>query len=131
MKIIVDTNILLYLLFDGSKLTKREREIIQDVRNEIIVSSISLFEISLKYSIKRLELFNITPDRLPDLLLKNGYTIEDVDYLTFATYYKLPNDRHKDPFDRLLIWESIRKNFYVLTKDREFKKYVPFGLKII
>jgi PIN domain nuclease of toxin-antitoxin system len=131
MKIIVDTNILLFLLFDESRLSSRETEILLDEKNDIIISSISLFEISLKYSINMLKLINITPDRIPDLLIKNGYKIENIDYMTFSTFYKLPSENHKDPFDRLLIWESIQKGFHVLTKDTEFKKYEKFGLKII
>ena len=131
MKIFIDTNILLYILFDDSKLSAREIEILQDESNEVIVSSISLFEISLKYSINKLQLNNVTPEKIPDLLLKSGYSIEDIDYVTFSTYYKLPTETHKDPFDRILIWESIRKGYYLLSKDSEFHRYEKYGLKII
>jgi PIN domain nuclease of toxin-antitoxin system len=131
MKVLIDTNILLFILFDDTKLSKKELKIITDENNEIIVSSISLFEISLKYSINKLELKNITPDKIPDLLTKNGYAIENIDYTTFSSYYKLPSEFHKDPFDRLIIWESIRKNFNLLSKDGEFKNYEKYGLKLL
>ena len=131
MKILIDTNILLFILFDDAKLSKKEIEIISDDNNEIIVSSISLFEISLKYSINKLELNNITPDKIPDLLISNGYMIEDIDYITYSSYYKLPSEFHKDPFDRLLIWEAIRKNYCLLSKDRAFVNYEKYGLKLL
>ncbi len=131
MKILIDTNILLFILFDDAKLSKKEIEIISDDNNEIIVSSISLFEISLKYSINKLELNNITPDKIPDLLISNGYMIEDIDYITYSSYYKLPSEFHKDPFDRLLIWEAIRKEYNLLSKDRAFVNYEKYGLKLL
>ena len=131
MKILIDTNILLFILFDDAKLSKKEIEIISDDNNEIIVSSISLFEISLKYSINKLELNNITPDKIPDLLISNGYMIEDIDYITYSSYYKLPAEFHKDPFDRLLIWEAIRKDYSLLSKDRAFVNYEKYGLKLL
>ena len=80
MKILVDTNILLWILFDDSKLKKNEIALINNSENEIIISGISLFEISLKYSLNKLELFNLTPEQIPDLLLANGYEIENVNY---------------------------------------------------
>jgi len=131
MKVLIDTNILLYILFDDLKLSKNEIEIISDDNNEIIVSSITLFEISLKYSINKLELNNIKPDKIPDLLIRNGYIIEDIDYITYSSYYKLQAEFHKDPFDRLLIWEAIRKEYNLLSKDRAFVNYEKYGLKLL
>lgn len=131
MNVIIDTNILLFILFDEKKLSKREIAVIEDENNQIIISSISLFEISLKFSINKLKLNNITPDRIPDLLIRSGYDIENIDYITFSTFYKLPTEYHKDPFDRLLIWESIRKGYFILTKDNEFINYEKYGLKIL
>lgn len=129
MKILIDTNILLFVLFDDSKLSDKELKLLQDDNNEIIVSSISLFEISLKYSINKLKLNKVTPDKIPDLLIENGYVIENIDYNTYASYHKLPSDYHKDPFDRLLIWEAIGKHYYLLSKDSAFKNYEKYGLK--
>jgi PIN domain nuclease of toxin-antitoxin system len=131
MKVLIDTNILLFILFDDARLSNSELGIIKDENNEIIVSAISLFEISLKYSLQKLKLKNTTPEKLPDLLLRSGYYIENIDYITFATYHKLPSGKHKDPFDRLIIWESIRKDYYLLSKDIKFKDYEKLGLKLL
>ncbi len=131
MNVLIDTHILLYLLFDDSKLSKKEIELIKDEKHEIIISSISFFEISLKYSLNKLQLKNITPDKLPDILINSGYTIEDIDHTSYATFYKLPNTIHKDPFDRLLIWEAIRKDYAMLTQDKRFKNYETYGLKLL
>jgi len=131
MKVMIDTNILLFVLFDDAKLSKSELVIINDDDNEIIVSAVSLFEISLKYSLRKLKLKNTTPDKLPGILQKSGYLIEDIDYISFSTFYKLPSEKHKDPFDRLIIWEAIRKGYALLSKDNKFGEYEKYGLKLL
>jgi len=48
-----------------------------------------------------------------------------------ASFYKLPKvDNHKDPFDRIIIWKCINDNFVLVSKDRKFPEYEPFGLKV-
>ncbi len=131
MNILIDTNILLYILFGNEKLKVNELNLIESSNNEIIISSISILEISIKYSIGKLELNNISPDKIPEILEKHGYFIENMDYKTFSSFYKLPLDIHKDPFDRLLIWEAIRKEYYLLSRDKLFKEYEKFGLKLL
>jgi len=132
MNILIDTNIILWILFDSKSLNEKEKLIIEDENNQIIVSSISIFEISLKYSIKKLELESITPDEIPDLLKNEGYVIEDAGYDSFSTFYKLPFlEEHKDPFDRIIIWEAIRKKYFLMSRDEKFKQYKNIGLKLV
>jgi len=131
MKILIDTQIILWILFEVDRFTEAEKKIITASENQIICSSISLFEISLKYSIGKLKLCNITPEKLPTLLIENGYLIEEVNYDIFSTFYKLPCDIHKDPFDRILIWQAIKNNFFLMSRDKEIKKYQKFGLNLI
>lgn len=131
MKILIDTQIILWILTDGKKLKQNEIDIINNPDNEIICSSISIFEISLKYSIGKLELRNFTPEMIPELLQNNGYRIKNVDFEVFSSFYKLPNDIHKDPFDRILIWESIKNDFTIMTRDTKILEYKKYGLKTV
>lgn len=48
-----------------------------------------------------------------------------------ATFYKLPKEKHNDPFDRLLIWQAINNNLTLVSKDREMKSYKQYGLKTL
>lgn len=131
MKILIDTQILLWILTNGKKLKRHELDFINDSGNEIICSSISLFEISLKYSIGKLELNNFEPKDIPAALQENGYLIKDVQADVFSSFYQLPQKKHKDPFDRLLIWEAIQNDFYLLSRDSEFENYKKHGLKYL
>ncbi len=131
MKILLDTHFLLWLLFEPGKLKAEEKKLIQDPHNEVFVSALSLFEISLKYSMGRLQLEGLRPDEIPPLLSENGYLIEELNHQVFASFYRLPQSDHKDPFDRLLAWEAISKNLSLLTRDPSFKNYREFGLDLV
>lgn len=131
MKILLDTHYLLWILFDSKKLNSYDKNVIQDKKNEIIFSSISFLEISIKYSLQKLDLINAEPDKLPELVLKNGYSIEEPNVILFASLYKLPNLEHRDPFDRLLIWEAINRNYYFLSRDSQISEYQNYGLKLL
>ncbi|MFK5892791.1 MAG: hypothetical protein QM504_06190 [Pseudomonadota bacterium] len=83
MKYLIDTHILLWLIFSPEKIDKDKLNILREHKNSIFVCSISFWEISLKYSIGKLELTGITPDELPDLSIKMGIKITE-----FSAYKK-------------------------------------------
>lgn len=76
---------------------------VSDHNNTVRVSAITFFEISLKFSLGKLELQNIKPEGLIETAEKTGFEIFPIDVTDIATFYNLPNIGHKDPFDRLLI----------------------------
>lgn len=44
---------------------------------------------------------------------------------------RLPKLRHKDPFDRLIIWQAIRNKMPLISQDSSFQVYKKLGLKLI
>jgi len=44
-------------------------------------------------------------------------------------HHKLPRLSHKDPFDRIIIWQAIQRKMILVSKDRDFKAYRKFGLR--
>ncbi|HOW81971.1 MAG TPA: hypothetical protein PK573_05380 [Spirochaetota bacterium] len=48
-----------------------------------------------------------------------------------SSFYRLPVLRHKDPFDRLIIWQAIKNDMALATRDKEISDYLKYGLKII
>lgn len=48
-----------------------------------------------------------------------------------STFYKLPHMPHKDPFDRLIIWQAITRNLTLISKDKHMREYQKFGLNIL
>jgi len=118
LKILLDTQILLWSFFDTKKLTKEIAEIISLEVNQHYVSFASLFEIAIKVNIGKLKI----PNSFFEKIEICGYNILDLNPLHLAEYIKLP-PTHKDPFDRMIIAQAISENLTILTSDSEFKYY--------
>ena len=131
MNYILDTHAMIWALFDSSRLSENVKQIILNPENNIYVSIISFWEISLKYNLGKITFGKITPDRLPDYIKKSGYYILNLEPEVVASFHKLPSDGHKDPFDRLIIWQSIHSNFTLLSKDDNFEKYKKYKLEVL
>ena len=129
MNYLIDTHTFLWTLFEPKKLSKSVTEVILSQENDIAVSVITFWEISLKYSIGKLELYNIGPEDIPNYAEQMDVNILSINSFKAVSFYKLPRLKHKDPFDRLIIWQAIQRNIVILSKDRTFKDYHKFGLK--
>jgi len=67
-----------------------------------------------------------------ELCENSGVTYIGLNAIEIATYHKLPSvPNHKDPFDRMLIWQCIKNNYTLMSRDKKFEVYIEFGLKII
>ena len=131
MKYLVDTHYILWSLFEPEKIKSEVLDIYNNDEDEKYISGINLWEISLKYSLGKLELNGLNPEEVADAALELGYHIVDLDYKVFASYYKLPKkEDHRDPFDRLLIWQAIQSGYTLITKDSKIEQYIPDGLKV-
>lgn len=132
MKYLLDTHYLIWSIIDPDKIDKKRKKILLDVNSYKYISQISFWEISIKYSLGKLELKGITPEELPEAAIKSGFQILELETKILASSYKLPkNPNHKDPFDRLIIWECICNDFILLTADDKVKEYKENGLKIV
>lgn len=131
MKYLLDTHIFIWSQFYASKLPDKLKSLLVDVHNEIYVSPITFWEISLKYPTGKLELKKIKPETLPKYAKESGFNITQMDETLFATFYKLPNLSHKDPFDRMLIWEAINGGYTLMSNDKSFAEYKKYGLKLV
>lgn len=131
MNYLLDTHTFLWTLFADDRLSKKAAEAIRNRENGVDVSVISYWEISLKYAIQKIGLSGISPDELPQKAKEAGIETLQVSEHLAASFHKLPTLRHKDPFDRLIVWQAINTNLTLISKDRELKKYVKHGLSIL
>jgi PIN domain nuclease of toxin-antitoxin system len=130
MRLLLDTHSLLWAIFDPKKLSEPARAAIKDQRNDVAVSVVSFWEISLKYALGKLELVGAKPEDLPETTETMGIDILQVSAYEAASFHKLPKLAHKDPFDRLIIWQAIQQRMHLISKDRSFEDYKASGLKI-
>ena len=131
MSFLLDTHTFLFCVFGTPKLGRNAEKIILDPTSTIFVSVVSFWEISLKYSIGKLDLVNVVPDELPSLSNEMGFSLIGLSPDDAATVHRLERLEHKDPFDRILIWQAIRRNCTLISKDSSFKKYNRLGLQVL
>lgn len=118
MNIIIDTHIFLWLASDLSKISKKHFEYIEDIDNNIYISSLSIAEIMIKKSIGNLE---FEADIL-EILDEMGIEILDFDGVSALILGTLPF-HHRDPFDRMIISQALSNNFKIISIDNKFKNY--------
>jgi len=128
MNLLLDTHTFLWTLFEPSKISRKALTIIEACENNVFVSVISFWEISLKYGLGKLELIGVKPENLPNLAMQMQMDILPIDPAEAASFYKMPKFRHKDPFDRLIAWQAIHRGLTLVSKDRAFEQYRNLGL---
>jgi len=128
-KLMLDTHVLLWAIGKSDELSSRVFKEIADSRNEVYVSAVSFWEIALKCNIGKLKLsFNV--EDIPNYCEQMGFYLIPLEPLEALDSLKLAqNENHKDPFDRMLIYQCIKRNYTLVSKDNKMKFYESYGLK--
>lgn len=117
MKLLLDTNVIIYWLNDIN-LTPYVRDILMDVDNTVYISSISIFEIQMKKAAKRLAI----ADKYFSILKESSFSFLPLHPEHAISAADLPL-HHKDPFDRILIAQTQSENAVLITSDKALSKY--------
>ncbi len=121
MKILLDTNILLWVAGSPEKIPENILNQIQDTQNTLFFSAASIWEIAIKHTLGKPD-FSFDPLTIYQALVENNYIeLAITGNHTIATKH-LPQI-HKDPFDRMLIAQAIAENMLLVTADRTIAKY--------
>ncbi|HOJ99785.1 MAG TPA: type II toxin-antitoxin system VapC family toxin [Termitinemataceae bacterium] len=131
MNYLLDTHTFLWTISDTKNLSAKAKEIIKSPKNEIFVSAVSFWEISIKTRLKKLHLGTLDPEELLTLALQMDFQVISLTPEEAITYHTLKEETHTDPFDRMLIWQSITRKMPLISKDAAFSKFIPYGLKLI
>jgi PIN domain nuclease of toxin-antitoxin system len=127
VKVLIDTQALLWILTDSGKLSPTATAAYRNPENELYVSAASLWELGIKISLGKLVLQSDWPATITNELERNGIRwlpIEMAHCLTVAT---LPF-HHRDPFGRLLVAQALHEEMALLTADTTLPIY---GVKIL
>lgn len=122
MKILLDTQCWLWWIATPEKLSRNVRRRIADKRNTIYLSAASSWEIAIKYSMGKLPLPEPPWQFVPKRLARDAITALPIEIMHALHVADLPQ-HHKDPFDRLLISQSIQEGIPIMTVDEQFEPY--------
>lgn len=132
MMYLLDTHVLLWSIGQSQLLSATTRDLIRDRANDVVVSTVSLWEISLKYGIGKLVLGSMAPDDIPGYCDNLGFRILELDSGSASTYHTLPRVAdHRDPFDRMLVHQCIRMRASLVTRDTRLSHYEAYGLACV
>ena len=121
MDYLLDTHAYIWYVEDDKQLSIKARKIIDSSKNNLFFSFASIWEITIKASINKLNLKQNIGEIFKELKLLNINLI-NFSQNDFETLYKLEY-LHHDPFDRLIISQAISNNLTIITRDKLFKKY--------
>lgn len=118
MNLLLDTHVLIWALENDSTLSVPARNAIIEGKNLIFISSATVWELSIKQSLGRLEI----PDNLLEEIDLHRFTQLGINFQHAQLAGKLPNI-HKDPFDRMLIAQAKIEKLTLVTRDKLVAQY--------
>ena len=116
VSLLIDTHVLLWWWGEPKRLSARARALLKDPTNRVLVSAASAWEISTKYRIGKLPGAQVIIETWSKRLAEDGFeelAIHSKHALRAGT---LPGS-HRDPFDRMLLAQSLFENVPVLSSD--------------
>ncbi len=121
MRLLLDTHIFLWLHTEPERLGEH-LPLVEDQRNELLLSAASSWEIAIKYALGRLPLPKAPERYVPERMRAidaRGLPVEHAHALAVATLPSL----HGDPFDRLLVAQAGLLDLSILTADTTIAAY--------
>ena len=124
MNLLLDTHALIWSLENNPTLAEEARKAIIDGRNMVFVSAASVWEISIKRALGKLE----APDNLLQEIEGHRFTLLDMTARHADTAGRLP-EIHADPFDRMLVAQAQLEKLVLVTRDDFIPQYAVRCLK--
>ena len=121
MKYLLDTNLLLWSMFEPQKLSRKARALVADEANDFLFSVASIWEVAIKFA-KHGESFTADPSVLRSGVLALGFEELPLTSVHAIETVLLPM-LHRDPFDRVLVAQAKIERLALLTADRQLTQY--------
>ncbi len=120
MKLLLDTHVLIWALSDYLRLPEKIIDLISESSNEVYVSVASLWEIAIKHKKKPNEMF-FTAEEIRNYCQRAGYLFLSLSIDNVTTFEKIDFSMSSDPFDQILISQSVSNNMKLITHDYKIK----------
>ena len=121
MDLLLDTHALIWFINGSEELPSKSIGLIKNIRNRCFISIASIWEIGIKLSLKKLEL-NCEFEELAEILDNNDIEILPISFEHIQKLLEL-EFHHRDPFDRIIIAQSLYEEIPIISKDRFFENY--------
>ena len=127
MRLLIDTQILIWFQLNHPHLKKSVVELLTDLKNDIFVSDISLFEIAIKQTVGKLTDFQVNIQDVISVAKEDGFTFLPLSHEHINSYGQVPLFAdHRDPFDRIIISAARFEKMAVVSADEKFIQYKDY-----
>ena len=127
MKYLLDTHAFLWFVIDDKRISTNAKSIIKDSKNEIFFSAASAWEMAIKIKLNRLKIKGNLESFIIEQLSANNILPLSIT-ISHSLYTERLPQFHKDPFDRIIIAQSIVENLQLISADKDIRKY---NLKLV
>jgi PIN domain nuclease of toxin-antitoxin system len=118
LRLLLDTQVLIWALTKPERLSKEARSAIAASENRVFVSLASPWEMAIKTALGNLA----PPDDLESQLSEKRFELLPIALRHTRAVASLPH-HHRDPFDRMLIAQAQVDGMTLVTSDREIERY--------
>jgi len=122
MKYLLDTHAFLWFVLDDKRISTNAKLIIKDSKNEIFFSAASAWEMAIKIKLNRLKIKGNLESFIVEQLSANNILPLSIT-ISHSLYTERLPQFHKDPFDRIIIAQSIVENLQLISTDKDIRKY--------
>jgi PIN domain nuclease of toxin-antitoxin system len=122
MRVLFDTHVLIWLVEGDKNLSTVARSAIEDEENSLYLSIASLWEITIKLSLGKLDLQISVEEMVESFLIPGGIQILQIETRHLSILRDLPL-HHRDPFDRLIIAQAQAEGMRLVSADGIFGMY--------
>lgn len=122
MKLLLDTHSFLWFISGSSNLSGTARSLIEDSSNQLFLSVASIWEMAIKISLGKLKIGEPFENLIPEQLRLNTIAVLNIEIEHTSALIDLPF-HHRDPFDRLLIAQSLVEKMPLISTDSAFDIY--------
>lgn len=133
MKYLLDTHIILWALVDDKRIPKEIKDKLLDSNNQVYYSTVSPWEVEIKH--QKQKSFTLTAEQfcflcdqneILNLPIKNNHVVRLSDVVKNDKKLK-----HNDPFDKMLIAQSLEENMVLITHDQKLIAYYTNNIILI
>ncbi|MGA7952250.1 MAG: type II toxin-antitoxin system VapC family toxin [Gloeobacterales cyanobacterium] len=121
MKLLLDTHTFLWFINGSAQLSTDAKNLLES-EADLLLSTASLWEIAIKSSLGKLTLPRIYGQFIPQQLSQNEIEVLPISLEHLTVIATLPL-HHRDPFDRLLIAQTIVEKVPIVSIDVAFDSY--------
>jgi PIN domain nuclease of toxin-antitoxin system len=122
VNLLLDTHSFIWFVEDNPSLSSHARTLIEEPTNDVFLSIANIWEMAIKVSLGKLDLSQPFDLFIPNQLLLNDITLLDITVSHTLRVATLPY-HHRDPFDRLLIAQSLVEVMPLISIDSVFDAY--------